>query len=101
MTDVKSEGGGGGTGGGGGWRNNFRAKNYNHASNTDSHKSETDELKTATYIVSQVSLADRYEKATKTIYRYVIQKLPAGVELARGMRDGVLPRFLPPTNPKK
>ena len=42
MTGVKSEGGGGGKGGGSGWRNNFRAKNYNHKSNTDSHKSEID-----------------------------------------------------------
>ena len=35
MTDVKSEGGDGGKGGGSGLRNNFRAKNYTHASNTE------------------------------------------------------------------
>ena len=79
----------------------FRAKNYTHASNTKYHKSEIDELETATYTVSQVSLADQYEKVTKPIYRYVIQKLPAGVELKQVMRDGMLPRFLLPTNPKK
>ena len=101
MTDVKSEGGGGGKGGGGGQRNNFRAKNYTHASNTNSHKSEINELKTATYIVSQISLADWYEKVTKDISRYVIQKLPAGVELAWGMRKSILPRFPLPTKPKK
>ena len=101
MTDVKSEGGGGDKGSGGSRRNNFLSNNYTHASNTDSHKSEIDELETATYIVSQVSLADQYEKLTKAIYRYVIQKLPAGVELAQGMRDGILPRFLLPTKPKK
>ena len=101
MTDVKSEGGGSGKGGGGGRRNKFLAKNYTHASNTDSPKSEIDEFKTATYIVSQVSLADRCEKVTKAIFRYFIRRLPAGVELARGMRDGMLPRFPLPTNPKK
>ena len=103
MTEVKSEGGGGGkgSGGGGGRRNGFRDKNYTHASNTDSHKSEVDELETTTYIVSQVSIADQYEKVTKAISRYVIRKLPAGVEFARGMRDGMIPRFLLPTNPRK
>ena len=101
MTDVNSEGGGGGKGGGGGRMNNFRAKNYTHASKTDSHKSETDEVEMATYIVSQVSLADWYEKVTKDIYRYVIRKLPAGVELAHGMRDIMLPRLPLPTKPKK
>ena len=99
MMNVKSKGGGGGKGGG--QRNNFRAKKYTHASNTNSHKSETDELKTATYIVIQVSLADLYKKVTKAISWYVIRKLTAGVELARGMRDGMLPRFPLPTNPKK
>ena len=101
MTDVNSEWGGGGKGGGRGRRNNLRDKNYTHASNTDSHKSEIGELGTATYIMSQVSLADRYEKVTKAISRYVIRKLPAGVEIAQGMRDGMLPRFLLPTKPKK
>ena len=95
------KGGGSGKGSGGGRRNNFRANNYTHASNTDSHKSEIDEIETATYIVSQVSLADQYEKVTKAISRYAIRKLPAGVELARGMRDGMLPSFLLPTKPKK
>ena len=97
--DVKSEVGGG-KGGGGSRRDNFRAKNYTHARNTDSQKSEIDELEMATYIVSQIYLADQYEKATKAIYRYFIRKLPAGVELAQGMRDGMLPRFPLPTNPK-
>ena len=99
--DVKSEGSNGGKGGGGSRRNNFRSKKYTHASNTNSHKSETDELKTATYIVSQVSLADLYKKVTKAISWYVIRKLTAGVELARGMRDGILPIFPLPTKPKK
>ena len=59
MTDVNSEGGGGGKGGGGGRRNNFLSKNYTHVSNKYPHKSETNELETATYIVGQVSLADQ------------------------------------------
>ena len=101
MRDVNSEGGGGGKGGGRGQRNNFGAKNYTHASNTNSHKSEIDELDTATYIVSQVSLADWYKNVTKAISRYVIRKLPAGVDLARGMCDSMLPRFPFPTKHKK
>ena len=101
MTDVKSEGGGGGKVGGGGRRNNFRSKNNTYASNTKSHKSEMYELETAMYIVSQVSLADWYEKVTKAIYRYVIRKLPAGLELPRVIRDGMLPSFLLPTKSKK
>ena len=60
MTDIKSEGcgGGGGKGGGGGRRNIFRANNYTHASKPDSQESEIDKLKTATYIMSQVFIAD-------------------------------------------
>ena len=101
MTDVKSEGGGGGKGGGGGRSNNFQSKKYTHASNINSHKSEINELETATYIVIQVSLDDQYEKVTKAISWYAIRKLPAGVEVARGIREGMLPRFPLPTNPKK
>ena len=56
MKDVKSERGGGVKGSGGGRRNNFWSKNYTHASNTATHKSENDELETATYIVSQLLL---------------------------------------------
>ena len=55
----------------------------------------------ATYIVSQVSLADQYKKVTKVISWYVIQNLPAVVELMRGMRDGMLPRFPLPIKPTK
>ena len=101
ITDVKIEVGSGGKGGGSGQRNNFLSKKYTYASNTNSHKSEIDELKTATYIVSQVSLADQYEKVTKAIYWFVIQKIPAGVELTRGMRDSMLPRFPLSTKTKK
>ena len=54
-----------------------------------------------TYIVIQVSIANLYEKVTKAISWYVIQKLPAGVELAQGMRNGMLPRFPLPAKPKK
>ena len=53
------------------------------------------------YIVIQVFLSDQYGKVTKAIYWYVIRKLPAGVELARGMRNGILPRFPFPIKPKK
>ena len=82
-------------------RNNFRAKNNTHTSNTNSHKSEIDELEMATCIVSQISLADQYEKLTTTISWYVIQKLSAGVERAQGMRDGMHPRFPLPTKLNK
>ena len=51
--------------------------------------------------MSQLSLADQYEKLTKDIIRYVIRKIPGGVHLARGMRDGKLHNMSLDPNPKQ
>ena len=59
------------------------------------------ELKTATYIVRKFPLADQYEKVTKAIFWYIIQKMPVKVELSRGICNGILPIFLLHTKTKK
>ena len=94
---VKTEGGSGKMGSG--RRNNFRNNNQPQ-NNTNSHTRNFDEPETAMYIVSHFSLADRYEKVTKEIIRYVIRNLPGGVNPAREMRVGKLPNKLLDTNTK-
>ena len=78
---------------GGRWRNHF-CNNNQPNNNVDSHTIKLKYLETATYIVIHFSLANWYDKVTKDIIRYVIRKLPDGVNLARGMRDGKLPNML-------
>ena len=85
---------------GGGQRNNF-LNNKQPNKNPDSRTSNLEELEAATYIVSHFSLADQYEKATKNIIRDVIRKMPGGVHLTRGMRDGKLPNMLLDSKPKQ
>ena len=97
---VETKGGGGNQGGR--RRNNSRNNDQpNNKSNSNSCPSKLEELETATYIVIGFSLADIYEKITKEIIRYVIRKLPFGVHLARGIRDGKLPNMSLDTNPKQ
>ena len=50
---------------GGGRSNNFC--NKNQPNNANSHTRKLEELETATYIASQLSLADQYEKVTEEI----------------------------------
>ena len=58
-TKVNTEGSGGKRGSG--WRNNFCNNNQSN-NNAHSHTWILEELENATYIVSQFSLADQYEK---------------------------------------
>ena len=81
-------------------RNNFRNKNQPN-NNTESHNRKLEELETATYIVSQLSLSNRYERVTKEVIRYVIRNLPGGVHLVHGMRNSKLPSMLMDTKPKQ
>ena len=65
------------------------------------HNRKLEELETATYIVSQLSLSNRYERVTKEVIRYVIRNLPGGVHLVHGMRNSKLPSMLMDTKPKQ
>ena len=73
----------------------------NPTKKSNSHTSKLRELETTTYIAIQFSLADRYDKSTKEIIRYVIRNLPGGVNLARGMCNRKLPNMLMYPNPKQ
>ena len=95
---IKTEGGGSKRGSR--QRNNFRNKNQPN-NNTESHNRKLEELETATYIVSQLSLSNRYERVTKEVIRYVIRNLPGGVHLMRVICDSKLTNMLLGTKPKQ
>ena len=97
-TKVNTEGGSGKQGGG--QKNSFQNNNQPNK-NSNSHTSNLRELETTTYIAIQFSLADRYDKSTKEIIRYVIRNLPGGVNLARGMCNRKLPNMFMYPNPKQ
>ena len=97
-TEVKTKGGGGKRGVG--RRNNF-CNNKQPNNNADSRTRNIKDLETATYIVSQFSLANIYKKLTKYIIRYVIRNIPDGVHLAHGMRNSKLPNMSLDTNLKQ
>ena len=97
-TKFKTKGGSGKRGGG---KRNNSCNNNQPKNNSDSHTNKPEELETATYIVSQFSLANIYKKLTKYIIRYVIRNIPDGVHLAHGMRNSKLPNMSLDTNLKQ
>ena len=96
ITKSNTEGGGGKRGCG--QRNIFWNKNQTN-NNTNYQTRKLKYLETATYTMSQFYLANWYGKVTKDIIRYVIRKLPGGIHLTRGMRNGKIPNMS--LDPKK
>ena len=72
-----------------------------HRHHKDSHTRKLEELETDTYIVSQFSLDDWYEKVAKEIIRYVIRKLHVGVQLVCEIRTRKLCNMSLDTNTKQ
>ena len=97
-TKFKTEGSGGKQDGG--KKNNFRNNNQPN-SNAYYNMSKTKEPETATYIVSQLSLAGQYEILIKEIIRYIIRNLPGRLHLGCGMCDDKLPNMFLDPNTKQ